>query len=426
MKKLLTILTTSSAVFLITAGVMIANKKNNKSDGLTLNYNNKMTKKEHTIRGDVLTDIGYYWDNGQVRIQQIPQTVKTISAQLPELITSLKGAFQTRVNDITWTVTWDTSRITNMNSMFYNTTWFNNPEILKWDTSNVTDMGEMFAYSKRFNLDLSSWNVLKVKNFKKMFYNAKEYNNGSKPLRWNDKLKSVVNMEAMFQGASNFEHSLNDWKLETEVNNKNFGLSEDRHPKWKEKLVKPSSPISSSNSSSSNSLNERSDDNQINRNSSTPTNSNTISTNPNNDLSSNTTNNENISESSMSNNMLEIPISSEKKSKNPKNNENTNYKIPSKLNTIISKANSPNAGIIAGSVLGSFTILTTTAGLGYYYRKNLKNLYLKSADKIKPSLLKSKDNIKDFYVKSIDKTKNLYLKSKNKIKDKIAKIRSKK
>ncbi|KKW61219.1 Myrrcad domain-containing protein [Mycoplasma capricolum] len=428
MKKLLTILTTSSAVFLITAGVMLANKETNKSDGLILNYNNKITRKEHTIRGDVLTDIGYYWDNGQVRIQQIPQTVKTISAQLPELITSLKGAFQTRVNDITWTVTWDTSRITNMNSMFYNTTWFNNPEILKWDTSNVTDMGEMFAYSKRFNLDLSNWNVSKVKNFKKMFYNAKEYNNNDKPLKWNDKLKSAANMEYMFQDAFNFKHSLSDWKLETEVNYKNFGLSEDRHPKWKEKLVKPSSPISSSNSLSSNNINDRSDNNQINRNSSTPTNSNTISTNSNNDLSSNTTNG-NMSEPSISNNMLETPISFEDKSENIKDNKNTNYKIPSsqtKPNTIISKPNSPNAGIIAGAVLGSFTVLGTTAGVGYYYRKNLKNLYLKSVDKLKPSLLKSKDNIKDFYIKSIDKTKNLYFKSKNKIKDKIAKIKSKK
>ncbi|AIZ55674.1 Myrrcad domain-containing protein [Mycoplasma mycoides] len=480
MKKLLTILTTSSAVFLITAGVMLANKETNKSDGLTLNYNNKITKKEHTIRGDVLTDIGYYWDNGQVRIQQIPQWVKTISAQLPELISSLKGAFQARLNPIIWKVEWDTSRITNMNSMFYNTTWFNNSAILKWNTSNVTDMGEMFAYSKKFNQDLSSWNVSKVKNFKKMFYNAKKYNNNDKPLKWNDKLKSAVNMEDMFQGASDFKHSLSDWKLETEVNNKNFRLLEDRHPKWKEKLIKPSSPISSSNSLSSNNINDRSDDNQINRNSSTPTNSNTISTNPSNDLSSNTTNNENISESSMSNNMLEIPINSENKPENPKNNENINYKIlpkvdktkkqseaknkipvekgelskdenqttktsnaikdkenssiksdslykiPPKPNTIISKLSSPNAGIITGAVLGSFTILGTTAGLSYYYRKNLKNLYLKSADKIKPSLLKSKDNIKDFYVKSIDKTKNLYFKSKNKIKDKIAKIRSKK
>ncbi|WBX36381.1 MyrrCad domain-containing protein [Mycoplasma capricolum] len=104
----------------------------------------------------------------------------------------------------------------------------------------------------------------------------------------------------------------------------------------------------------------------------------------------------------------------EDKVENPKSDNNL-YKIPTAGSNTIIKPSSANAGIIAGAVLGSFTIIGTGAGFGYYYRKNLKNLYLKSADKIKPSLLKS-----------IDKTKNLYFKSKNKIKDKIAKIKSKK
>ncbi|ADK69174.1 variable surface protein A [Mycoplasma mycoides subsp. mycoides] len=403
MKKLLTILTTSSAVFLITAGVMLANKNSVENN---IYISKQIQRKPHKIEGDKLIEIGYYWDSHdrQVRIMRIPPTVKVIAAQLPPIITSLKGAFQARINDVIWHVPWDTKNITNMNSMFYNNIWFNSSSILEWDTSNVTDMGEMFGRTGSFNQDLSKWDVSKVKNFKKMFYNAKKYNNNDKPLKWNDKLKSAVNMEDMFQGASDFKHSLSDWKLETEINNKNFGLLEDRHPKWKEKLIKPSSPISSSNSLSSNNINDRSDDNQINRNSSTPTNSNTISTNPSNDLSSNTTNNENISESSMSNNMLEIPINSENKPENPKNNENINYKIlpkvdktkkqseaknkipvekgelskdenqttktsnaikdkenssiksdslykiPPKPNTIISKLSSPNAGIITGAV----------------------------------------------------------------------------
>ncbi|WP_434329432.1 BspA family leucine-rich repeat surface protein [Mycoplasma capricolum subsp. capricolum] len=413
MKKLLTILTTSSAVFLAVVGSALANNSNVSN----VYISKQIEKKSHKIENGKLTEIGYYWDSydRQVRIERIPHNVKVIAAQLPSIITSLKGAFQTRTDSVVWQIPWDTKRITNMNSMFYNNIWFNDASILDWDTSNVTDMGEMFGLTGSFNQDLSKWNVSKVKNFKKMFYKAKSYNNDGKPLKWNDKLKSVVNMEGMFEGASNFKHSLNDWKLETEVNNKNFGLSEDRHPKWKEKLVKPGSSISSSNSLSSN--NDRLDNNQINRNS-TPTNYNNIPTNPNNDLSSNITNNENISNPPISdNNMLEIPINSEDKSENIKDN-NTNYKIPSsqtKPNTIISKPSSPNAGIIAGVVLGSFTVLGTGAGVGYYYRKNLKNLYLKSADKLKPSLLKSKDNIKDFYFKS-----------KNKIKNKIAKIKSKK
>ncbi|UZK64610.1 MyrrCad domain-containing protein [Mycoplasma mycoides subsp. capri] len=49
-------------------------------------------------------------------------------------------------------------------------------------------------------------------------------------------------------------------------------------------------------------------------------------------------------------------------------------------------------------------VLGIGAGAGYYYRRNLKNFYLNSANK----------------------TKNLYFKSKEKIKDKLSKIKSKK
>ncbi|WP_434336215.1 BspA family leucine-rich repeat surface protein [Mycoplasma capricolum] len=425
MKKLLTILTTSSAVLLVVIGASITNKYNNENK---IYFNKNITPRKHRIENGVLKEVGYYIQGSKVRIHTISYDVHTIDADLPEVITSLRSAFVGNNNNVTWKRKWDTSNITDMNSAFYGTKWFNNDVIKEWNTSNVTDMGEMFAYTASFNFDLSKWDVSNVKNFEKMFEGAEEYNNGGEPLKWGDKLKNATNMQGMFNKASKFTHSLSDWKPDLYVVNKNFGIDISKQPKWKNEPPK-NSQYTNSSPKVNGDLNTLSKDNSL---------SNSMVY-----LNANATNPKPIEKNNSPINKLIKPMVETPKTPKLNNNEDDKvtknnvlnkvnnlksdiYKIPSKPNTIISKSNSPNARIIAGAVLGSFTILGTGAGVGYYYRKNLKNLYLKSADKLKPSLLKSKDNIKDFYVKSIDKTKNLYFKSKNKIKDKIAKIKSKK
>ncbi|WP_434342513.1 BspA family leucine-rich repeat surface protein [Mycoplasma capricolum] len=411
MKKLLTILTTSSAVFLITAGGMLANKNSNRN---LILFNKSKESKRHRIEHGVLKEIGYYRDGKDIRIQFIPYNVHTIDATLPEKITSLKNAFVGNTQQIKWNKTWDTKNITNMSGVFYGQIWINEPSIKTWDTSKVTDMSDMFNGAKNFNQDLSDWNVSKVTNMNGMFENATDYNNGNNHLKWENKLGSVKTMKKMFKNTP-FKHNLKSWKMANFVNNEEFGLDAQNQPEWKlsdsssvssttSRINSPTEkPNKSENDISSSVAKEKSGDMELL--------SKPDSNSPNN-LMQNTPAPNNESDSSF------IP----KKSKTSETMEDSNvrkddnlYKIPSKPNTIISKSNSPNAGVIAGAVLGSFTILGTGVGLGYYYRKNLKNLYLKSTDKIKPSLLKSKDNIKDFYVKS-----------KNKIKDKIAKIKSKK
>ncbi|WP_434325674.1 MyrrCad domain-containing protein [Mycoplasma leachii] len=275
----------------------------------------------------------------------------------------------------------------------------------------------MFGLTGSFNQDLSKWNVSKVKNFKKMFYNAKKYNNNDKPLKWKDKLISAQNMESMFEGASSFKHSLQDWKLETEVNNKNFGLITDKQPKWKEKVTKPTAQISIPSNPDISSRSDESESNEILSPAPSP---DVMPTEPNNNLTPTTPNNEVMRDSpSTEDKALEAPIEpkiSDKIENNDVKKENETsiedksnslkndiYKIPAKPNTIIKPASS-NVAVITGTVIGTFTVLGIGVGTGYYYRKNLKNFYLNSANK----------------------TKDLYFKSKNKIKDKLSKIKSKK
>ncbi|WP_107670315.1 BspA family leucine-rich repeat surface protein, partial [Mycoplasma leachii] len=476
MKKLLTILANFSAIFLFSTTILLISKSSDQFELIT--YKNRFKSREHKIDNGVLKEVGYdVLSNGTIQIKRIDYKVKTIAAPLPEEITSLKNAFLTNNNIIKWQTEWDTKNITDMSYAFYNTIWINEKSIAKWNTSNVTNMEGMFGLTKSFDQDLSGWDVSKVVNFKNMFDRAKKFNNENKPLNWNSKLKSaknmqgmfrstnsfnqdisewdvsnvadmsklfenayafnngekpldwghklksIKNMSSMFNGASKFTHNLSSWLMNDIVKNDNFGLNKEKQPKWK---VEEKKPVNDSltqpqpNSSSDNSLPRE------NSESSSISNTEAESALPKVDK----TKKQSEAKNKIPVEKGELPKDENQTTKTSnaiKDKENSSiksdslYKIPSKPNTIISKPSSPNAGIIAGSVLGSFTILGTTAGLSYYYRKNLKNLYLKSTDKLKPSLLKSKDNIKDFYVKSIDKTKNLYFKSKNKIKDKIAK-----
>ena len=56
---------------------------------------------------------------------------------------------------------WDTSNVTNMESMFSNAENFNQA-IGNWDTSSVTNMDSMFFGATSFNQDLSQWCVYNI------------------------------------------------------------------------------------------------------------------------------------------------------------------------------------------------------------------------------------------------------------------------
>ena len=56
---------------------------------------------------------------------------------------------------------WDVSGATNMRKMFFDAKSFNQP-IGDWDVSSVTDMRDMFGKVTSFNQDISGWNVSSV------------------------------------------------------------------------------------------------------------------------------------------------------------------------------------------------------------------------------------------------------------------------
>ncbi|WP_347938388.1 BspA family leucine-rich repeat surface protein [Mycoplasma feriruminatoris] len=429
MKKLLAVLTSISAVFLLTAGVLVI-ENNNKSHKVA--YNAISWIRRHKTSGDRLTDIGYYKSGSQYIIQQIPPTISVIAAELPEQITSLRNAFYGNKQHIRWEKPWDTKNITDMSGMFYDAIWLNDESIKKWDTSKVTDMSRMFHKAKTFNQDLSSWNVSNVRNFQGMFEEANEFNNGDKPLDWGEKLKNAKNMSKMFKNTPKFKQNLNNWLMKTEVNKNDFGLDTNLHPMW---YVKPQAqpPATSGSASSNSDISARSDDSNslISSDNNVMPDNETSIIKPNSPVEQPPVNStpkgkpETLSEKLN----LDNEIPKEEKIEQPKKeNESSTknkeddhksdknlYKIPSyKPNTVL-KSNSSNAAVIAGAVLGSFSLLGIGTGAGYYYRKNLKNFYLKSADKMKPIYVKSKDGLKEFYNKS-----------KTKIKDRLSKIKSKK
>ena len=96
---------------------------------------------------------------------------------------------------------WNTSNVTNMANMFQNNDSFNQ-YIGNWDTSKVTDMSLMFNEAKSFNKDIGNWNTSNVINMYRMFYNANKFNQyiGN----WN--LSKTNNLSGMFESASDFNN----------------------------------------------------------------------------------------------------------------------------------------------------------------------------------------------------------------------------
>jgi surface protein len=75
-------------------------------------------------------------------------------------VTNLWKAFW--YNTLVTSVVKPPSTVTTMRWMFVGASRFNDPSVKDWNTSNVTNMDSMFTNATLFSQDLSGWNVSKV------------------------------------------------------------------------------------------------------------------------------------------------------------------------------------------------------------------------------------------------------------------------
>ncbi|WP_052501725.1 BspA family leucine-rich repeat surface protein [Thiomicrospira microaerophila] len=105
----------------------------------------------------------------------------------------------------------DTSRVTNMDSLFRNSEF--NGDINHWDVSSVTSMQRMFEGTSNFNQPLDKWDVSSVTSMKEMFKAANSFNQNINS--WD--VSSVTNMFYMFSFTPTFNQPLNDWDVSSVI-----------------------------------------------------------------------------------------------------------------------------------------------------------------------------------------------------------------
>lgn len=136
------------------------------------------------------------------------------------------SSYGNNYNDMGDITNWNTSCITNMNSMFALTNF--NQNISNWDTSNVIDMGGMFNNNIVFNQNISNWNTSSVTSFNSMFESATAFNYDIS--KWN--ISQVTDMDGMFlnnyMSISNYDKLLINWSNQQVQSNviADFGSSQ--------------------------------------------------------------------------------------------------------------------------------------------------------------------------------------------------------
>ena len=156
-------------------------------------------------------DVSYTSGDGDVIAWVIPNTTDstkydlyigtndtTIQAPANSNNLFVKYKICTAINNLTIL---DTSKVTDMNGMFWYCSRLTSLDVSNFDTSNVTNMGEMFYYcGKLTSLDVSNFNTSKVTYMGSMFFNC---SNLTELNVSNFDTTNVTNMSWMFSNCSN-------------------------------------------------------------------------------------------------------------------------------------------------------------------------------------------------------------------------------
>jgi len=128
-------------------------------------------------------------------------------------VTSLYGMFSEASAFNQNIGSWNTAAVTDMGSMFWGATVFNQ-NIGNWSTGAVTSMLQMFNTASAFNQNIGSWNTAAVTSMYYMFFGADSFNQNIG--NWNT--AAVTNMESMFRDASAFNQNIGSWNTAAVTN----------------------------------------------------------------------------------------------------------------------------------------------------------------------------------------------------------------
>ncbi|HDZ4981059.1 TPA: BspA family leucine-rich repeat surface protein [Campylobacter jejuni] len=139
------------------------------------------------------------------RAEKALEFIKIERAVIPKYFPNNKEELQALIyNEAIYLGDIDTSKITDMSELFFDSTRTDFSGIEKWDVSKVKDMDSMFWGCEKFNANISGWNTSSVENMAFMFYNCTSFN---QPLGDWDTGK-VETMAGMFSGCHSFNQDL--------------------------------------------------------------------------------------------------------------------------------------------------------------------------------------------------------------------------
>ena len=107
---------------------------------------------------------------------------------------------------------WQVSRVQEMSYMFHKCIRFNQ-DLTRWDVSSVTNMEGMFQSASAFDHPLNTWNISRVTSLQNTFRNARSFDKSLS--RWD--VSSVTNMRSIFWGASKFNRPMSRWRTSNVV-----------------------------------------------------------------------------------------------------------------------------------------------------------------------------------------------------------------